>query len=100
VLRLNLSISQFKLEDQVEDINDAHVGAWNDMLKHSNPKVSSTTPLNAYMDLYDLQKHTVALNNSKIKRVLGLQLKRPKFDEEAIREVVEKWKAERVWPTV
>jgi hypothetical protein len=94
------TMAKFKLEDQVEDINEHHVGGWNTMLSKSDPPVLKTTPLDAYMDLYDLQKHVVALNNGKIKRVIGYQLKRPKFDHDAIHEVVEKWKAERVWPNV
>jgi hypothetical protein len=94
------TMAKFKLEDQVEDINDNHVGAWNTMLASSDPPVSKTTPLDAYMDLYDLQKHVVALDNAKAKRVLGVQLVRPSFSQDAIREVVEKWKAERVWPNL
>jgi hypothetical protein len=97
---LQNTLAKFKLEDQVEDINEHHVGAWNTMLQQSEPKVSKTTPLDAYMDLYDLRKHVVALSNAKIKRVLGYQLRRPTFDQDAIREIVEKWKAERVWPNV
>jgi hypothetical protein len=94
------TMAKFKLEDQVQDINDNHVGAWNDMLAASNPPVLKTTPLDAYMDLYDLQKHVVAFSNAKIKRVLGYKLVRPEFSQDAIREVVEKWKAERVWPNL
>jgi hypothetical protein len=97
---LTNTMAKFKLEEQVEDINEHHVGAWNTMLQKSEPKVSRTTPLDAYMDLYDLRKHVVALNNGKIKKVLGYQLKRPTFDQGAILDIVEKWKAEKVWPNV
>lgn len=69
------------------------------MMSTSNPPVTKT-PLTAYMDLYDLHKHVVALNNGKIKRVVGYKLRRPQFGEAEIREVVEKWKAERTFPNV
>lgn len=97
---LTNTLAKFKLEDQVEDINDQHVGAWNTMLSKSDPPVLKTTPLDAYMDLYDLQKHIVGFSNAKIKRVLGYQLKQPSFSQDTIREIVDKWKAERVWPNV
>lgn len=65
----------------------------------SSPPVTKT-PLNAYMDLYDLHKHVVAFNNAKIKRVIGYALRRPQFGQAEIREIVDKWKAERTFPNV
>lgn len=92
-----LTAHQLKLDDLVEEINEHHVGTWTEMLQHSNPPITHT-PLTAYMDKFALSKHKLAYNNGKIKSVVGYQLKRPLFDHEALREVVEKWKEEGTWP--
>lgn len=92
-------LAKFKLEDVVEDINEEHVSGWTKMLEASNPPIQST-PLTPYVDENALAKRVVALDNKKIKNVLGLKLKRPHFNEESIGEVVDKWKAEKVWPAV
>jgi len=85
--------------DDLEDINEQHVGGWTDMLMNSNPPVTKT-PLTAYMDKYALEKHVVAFNNAKIKAIMGYKLKKPQFNHETIKEVVDKWKAEGSWPTL
>jgi hypothetical protein len=67
------------------------------MISTSNPPIPNT-PLSAYMDSYSLSRHVIAFNNSKIKKVVGYKLLKPKFDGVAIKEVVEKWKEEGTWP--
>ncbi|KAN0075363.1 hypothetical protein V8E55_011386 [Tylopilus felleus] len=91
------TIAKLKLEDLVEEINEHHVGTWTEMLQQSNPPIAHT-PLTAYMDKYALSKHKLAYNNGKIKSIVGYKLKRPSFDRETLREVVEKWKEEGTWP--
>ncbi|KAH0830373.1 hypothetical protein J3R83DRAFT_1767 [Lanmaoa asiatica] len=91
------TIAKLKMDDLVEEINEHHVGTWTEMLQHSNPPITHT-PLTAYMDKFALSKHKLAYNNGKIKSVVGYQLKRPSFDHETLREVVEKWKEEGTWP--
>ncbi|TFK42765.1 hypothetical protein BDQ12DRAFT_696217 [Crucibulum laeve] len=86
-----------KFMDDLEDINEQHVGGWTEMLQASNPPCPNT-PLSAYMDKYALDKHVVALNNTKIKEVIGYKLKKPQLNHETIKEVVDKWKAEGSWP--
>jgi hypothetical protein len=81
----------------VEDINEHHVGGWVTMIQNSNPPIHNT-PLSAYMDKYALEKRIVAFDNSKIKEVVGYKLKRPEFNHEAIKEIVDKWKQEGSWP--
>ncbi|KAJ2931429.1 hypothetical protein H1R20_g5726, partial [Candolleomyces eurysporus] len=88
-----------KLMDDMEDINEHHVSGWTEMLQNSKPPITST-PLTGYMDKYSLDKHVVAFPNTKIKEVLGYQLKHPKFSHEAIKEIVDKWKDEGSWPIV
>jgi hypothetical protein len=92
---------QFKLDDVVDEINEHHVGGWTEMITTSNPPVPKT-PLSAsaYMDNKSLSRHVVAFNNTKLKNVVGYNLKKPKFDHEAIKEMVDKWKAEGSWPNL
>ncbi|KAF9072970.1 hypothetical protein BDP27DRAFT_1381965 [Rhodocollybia butyracea] len=85
------------MDDAVEDINEHHVGGWTQMIQNSNPPIPKT-PLSAYMDKYALEKHVVAFNNTKIKEVIGYQLKRPHFNHDSIKEIVDKWKEEGSWP--
>lgn len=87
------------MDDSVEDINEHHVGGWTEMIQSSNPPISNT-PLSAYMDRYALDKHIVAFNNTKIKEVVGYKLKKPYFNHEAIKDIVDKWKAEGSWPNL
>ncbi|EAU88398.2 hypothetical protein CC1G_05164 [Coprinopsis cinerea okayama7 len=89
----------FKITDAVDDINEEHVGGWTKMLTENNPPIVHT-PLTAYMDKYALEKHTLGFTNGKLKDTLGYSLKRPEFSHDAIKEIVDKWKAEGVWPTV
>lgn len=90
---------QFRLEDVVEDINEAHVSAWAEMLTRSDPPVTRT-PLTAYMSTFSLSKHTVAFSNKKIQRLTGYHLKRPSMTADVLYEIIDKWKTEGIWPTV
>jgi hypothetical protein len=83
----------------VEEINEHHVGAWTEMITNSKPPVPNT-PLTAYLDKYGLEKHNVAFSNKKLKDVVGYKLKKKYFDHDAIRDMVEKWKAEGSWPVL
>ena len=88
---------QFRLEEVVEEINDTHVSAWATMLTTSNPPVPNTH-LSAYMDTFSLSKHCMAFSNAKIKKVLGIKLKRPYMTQDVGREIVNKWIDEGSWP--
>ena len=85
--------------DGIEDINEHHVSAWTEMLEKSKPPIHNT-PLTAYMDRYTLEKKIVSLDNSKIKTIVGYELLKPKFNHDTIKEVVDKWKEEGIWPNL
>ncbi|KAF5330668.1 hypothetical protein D9619_005885 [Psilocybe cf. subviscida] len=87
----------FKFSDNIEDINEHHVEGWTDMLTKSTPPITKT-PLTAYMEKYTLEKHVVGFDNSKIKQIVGYKLRRPEFNHENVRDLVDKWKAEGAWP--
>lgn len=69
------------------------------MITKANPPVPNT-PLSAYMDESTLSKMTIAFNADKLKNVVSYQLKYPKFDRASLQEVVDKWKAEGIWPNI
>jgi len=93
------AMMRLRLEDVVEDINEAHMSAWAEMLTRSEPPVTRT-PLNAYMDIFSLSKHVVALSNKKLQRIIGYRLKRPNMTADVLYEIVDKWKAEGSWPNI
>lgn len=71
------------------------------MIETSNPPIVKTPrPLSAYMDEAMLQKKHVAFSAEKIKAVVGYKLKYPKLDQAALKEVVDKFKEDGVWPIV
>lgn len=87
------------MDDVVEEINEMHVSGWVEMLQESNPPITNT-PVSAYMDSYSLSKRVYAASNAKIKNIVGYKLIRPKFDHDAIKEIVDSWKAEGHWPVL
>ncbi|EGO21626.1 hypothetical protein SERLADRAFT_351071, partial [Serpula lacrymans var. lacrymans S7.9] len=92
-------INAYAKANVVEEINEHHVGVWTEMLSSSNPPITQT-PLTAYMDTFTLSRHKLAYSNNKIKEVMGYKLKRPEFNHDTIKEIVEKWKAEGSWPNL
>ncbi|KAJ3979051.1 hypothetical protein F5890DRAFT_1559268 [Lentinula detonsa] len=52
------------------------------------------------MDKYALETHIVALSNTEIKEVIGYKLKRPQFNHDGIKDIVDEyeWKEEGNWP--
>jgi hypothetical protein len=69
------------------------------MLTRSDPPVT-LTPFTAYMNTFSLSKHTVAFSNKKIQRIIGYHLRRPSMTADVLYEIVDKWKAEGIWPTI
>jgi len=92
-------MAKLKLDDVVEQINELHVGGWIQMLQASNPPIHNS-PLSAYMDTHQLAKHKLGYSNAKLKEVIHYKLKRPQFSQENLKEVVDKWKAEGIWPVL
>jgi hypothetical protein len=97
-MRMN-AMARLKSDDMVEEVNDHHVSAWTDMITKSNPPIPNT-PLSAYMNHWQLSKHKLAYNNTKIKEIVQYKLIKPQFDHESIKEVIDKWKAEGSWPNL
>lgn len=83
----------------MEDVNEHHVGGWAEMLMAADPPITST-PLSPYMTNWQIKKHKLAYDNTKIKEIVGYQIKRPEFCHETLRDIVDKFKAEGIWPIV
>ncbi len=67
------------------------------MITTSKPPIPNTH-FSSYMDVYNLKKHVVAFNADKIKNIIGYKLKRPEFNHDALRDMIDKLKAENSWP--
>ncbi|KAH9925227.1 uncharacterized protein B0H18DRAFT_381207 [Fomitopsis serialis] len=91
------TMAKFKLEDVVEDINEAHVSAWTTMITEANPPVPNTH-FSAYTDIYNLKKHVIAFKADKLKRLTGWKPKHPELTEDEVRDLIAKLKAEGSWP--
>lgn len=83
----------------LEDINEEHVGGWTEMITTSDPPIPNT-PLTAYMDSSVLQRHVIAFNADKIKKVVGFTLRHPRMTQDELKEIVDRWKEEGSWPNV
>ncbi|EIN07681.1 hypothetical protein PUNSTDRAFT_144252 [Punctularia strigosozonata HHB-11173 SS5] len=93
------TMAKFRLEDVVEEINEHHVGGWTEMIQKSDPPITNT-PLTGYMSTDDLQKHVVAYSNAKFKKVVGYTVKHPHMGPPELSDMIDKWKADHVWPNV
>ncbi|CCM03854.1 uncharacterized protein FIBRA_06003 [Fibroporia radiculosa] len=91
------TVAKFKLEDVVEETNEVHVETWTTMITESNPPCLNT-PYSPYTDVYNLKRHCVAFDASKLKRIVGYKLQYPELTEDTIRDIVGKLKAEGTWP--
>ncbi|KAL4250390.1 hypothetical protein ABKN59_003342 [Abortiporus biennis] len=93
------TVAKFRIEEVVEEINEAHVGQWTTMITTSHPPIPNTN-YTAYMNEYNLKRHVVAFNASKLKNVIGYHLRRPKLCAETLQEMIDKLKAENSWPNL
>lgn len=80
-----------------QDVNNRHAEAWSDLIENSDPPVPNT-PLTPYIDLHKFERRGVALSNAKIKRVLGIVLRHPAFDDNEVLDVVDSFIEEGTWP--
>lgn len=72
---------------------------WTEMVTKSNPPVTNIH-YSAYMDIYHLKRHVVAFDASKLKNIIGYQLRRPQVNHETLKEIIDKLKAEQSWPNL
>jgi len=90
-------LAKMKFSDIVEDVNEVHMEEWTKIIINANPPVPST-PLTPYAQPYQLEKHGSALDNEKIKKILGYKLKYPTFNEDTVKQSIEIFRQEGIWP--
>ncbi|KAM0788503.1 hypothetical protein ACM66B_001634 [Microbotryomycetes sp. NB124-2] len=92
------SFAKLNMEDVLEDVNEKHMQGWSDLLTASDPPISSTTPLSPYTPVDLLQPYPVAFSNRKLKAIGWMPSHR--LDAETLRETIDGFKAEGIWPRV
>lgn len=93
-------INQFaklNMVDVIEDVNEKHFAPWPEMLSKSTPPIVNT-PFTPTLPVALLSKHHIALEGTKVKKVIGWTPKYTTMTEEVIKDQVEKFKEEGVWP--
>ncbi|KAI9219274.1 NAD-dependent epimerase/dehydratase [Blastocladiella britannica] len=91
-------ISQFaklNLDSVVEDVNDAHMGPWSELLKSSS---IANSPLTPYLDQELLYNNHLQIVGNKIESVPGFTYTVPNVTEAKVREVVDGYKQQGIWP--
>jgi hypothetical protein len=89
------NIHQINLATITEDVNDKHMAPWSDLLKESGIVNSPLTP---YLDQELLSNNHVSLEGSKLESVTGFHYSYPNVTEALIREVIDGYKAQNIWP--
>ncbi|EJD53258.1 hypothetical protein AURDEDRAFT_110950 [Auricularia subglabra TFB-10046 SS5] len=92
------TLAKLSLNDVASQANEAHSSTWMQIISESDPPVG-WTPLTAYLDPHLFGKRAISYNGSKIKNVVGYQLRRPKITREAIQEVLNSYKSDGIWPS-
>ncbi|MBW0498653.1 hypothetical protein O181_038368 [Austropuccinia psidii MF-1] len=90
--------AKMNMIDVIEDVNEKHLEPWPEMLARSQPPITNT-PFTPSLSIALLSKYHIALDGTKLKTVLNWTPKYPKMNEDVIRDQIEKFKAERIWPT-
>jgi len=91
------TFAKISLNDVAEEANEAHMETWMRLITNANPPIPYT-PLTAYMDPHMFGKYSISYSASKVKKVAGYQLKRPKLTQETVNEVLLKFKEDGIWP--
>jgi len=84
-------------KDFIETANEHHSKAWAEIITQSSPPVPNT-PLSPYLVASMFNKQGTAYSNAKIKNVLNLELRHPKFTTTEVGDIIESFKVEGVWP--
>lgn len=92
-----LSLQKRDLREIADETNDEHMESWGELILTSSPPVPQT-PLTPFIDTHQLEKHSLAYSNEKIKRILGYKFKYPTFNAEAVAEIIQSFQEEGTWP--
>ncbi|KAG0305806.1 hypothetical protein BGZ98_003559 [Dissophora globulifera] len=86
---------KLNMKDATEDINEAHLAPWSEILKAHDIK---TSPLTPYLDEELLSNNAVSLDGSKICTVTGFSYEHPKLTTDSLKEVISDFQELGIWP--
>ncbi|KAI9142916.1 hypothetical protein BKA69DRAFT_1109265 [Paraphysoderma sedebokerense] len=89
------NIAKLNLDSATEESNEKHMAPWSELLKASN---ISNSPLTPYLDQELLYNNSLSVDGSKIEKVTGFSYKVPNVTEALLREVIEGYKTQGIWP--
>ena len=85
--------------DVAYQANAEHGETWLHIVNAANPPLArGYTPLTAYLDPHLFGKRSISFSSSKLKKIIGYELRRPLLTKETVTEVFESYKAEGIWP--
>ncbi|KAL2918560.1 hypothetical protein HK105_201961 [Polyrhizophydium stewartii] len=91
-------ISQFaklNLDSVTEDVNDKHLQPWSELCKSGGV---ANTPLTPYLDKELLKDNSMSIDATKIEKELGFAYSHPEMTEALLREVIDGFVAQGIWP--
>lgn len=91
-------LAKFKFETVAEDVNEMHMAEWTNIIGNLADPPVPDTPLSPYAHPFQLEKQGCALDGEKVKRILGYKLAYPQFDVDSVKETIESYRAEGIWP--
>ena len=92
------TFAQADIDQMVDDVNEKHLEAWNDMLKLSG---ISDTPLTPYLDEHFFKKNPISLDNNKIKSYLNFTFIHDNgLTINHIKQIVDGFKENKLWPQI
>eukprot|EP00842_Homolaphlyctis_polyrhiza_P002873 jgi/Hompol1/3587/HPOL_002167-RA len=91
-------ISQFaklNLDSVTEDVNDKHLQPWSELCKNGGV---ANTPLTPYLDKELIKDNALSIDGTKIETELAFKYDHPEVTETLIREVIDGFVAQGIWP--
>ncbi|KAF7722582.1 hypothetical protein EC973_002935 [Apophysomyces ossiformis] len=89
------SFAKLNLDSVIEDVNEKHLAPWAELVRKSDIQV---TPLSPYLDEELLYNNALSVDGSKIERETGFVYTVPKLTQEKLEEIIDYYRALKVWP--
>ncbi|KAL7750824.1 hypothetical protein RI367_003781 [Sorochytrium milnesiophthora] len=89
------NFAKLNLASVTEEVNETHLEPWSDLLKASQ---IANSPLTPYLDQELLYNNSTTVDGSKIEQKIGFKYTVPNVTEEKLREVVDGYKKQKIWP--
>lgn len=92
------AFAKLNMKTVVSEANEQHLQDWPEILAKSTPPITNP-PINPTMPPEELSKHGASFDGSKLRQLTGWKPKAPKLTQDAVKEVLDQWRAEEgVWP--